>query len=473
MTLIVAGVAAGIGWIVSDTLITGGTIQLRDREYGIKCIPAEDRRSVVAYSGDAHNGALLIEQAAALSSGPDTISMLCEVQAKNPNVDFLYMFLGENIARLFKISGGVAQEVVATYIGHQEAFGQFQEIRHAIEIDSVPRSVEHFFMGTRAPKAIPDALPNATSSMLQLFFQRAERDVGGWAVPYVLVPEGAYMCVYAHAVSDPILDKVKPGALVPHGTAEAGGYGLSVTELGDGEGMIVYHRQVPGGLVLIREAGGYKAVRIDGSPTEFCAKASEMVGKPVNILFGDIPLGLPDRITILHDEHGQPATAIAWRGKNFSFSVLNVESVLKASAALDLRGQEEGTKTVSVKNLALTLADDKSNVTSQLLSDGKVSGESTLNADEMDDLIAGLGHLRAALNQQVRTEPDRGAGTRYIVVVDPAWRTGPSPHAEIDGIVMRLRHVGLGWVSFLLPHREGRALGKWLTENSIEPTKPE
>ena len=95
-------------------------------------------------------------------------------------------------------------------------------------------------------------------------------------MPYVLVPDGAYMCGYAHAVSDPILDKVGPGAVVPHGTAEAGGYGLSVTELVDPEGIVVYRGQTPGGLVLIRGKHGYRTVRIDGAPAEFRAKASEL-----------------------------------------------------------------------------------------------------------------------------------------------------------------------------------------------------
>ena len=162
-----------------------------------------------------------------------------------------------------------------------------QCIRHATEIDPVPKSFENFIFGSRAPSEIPDAISGATVSMLRMFPQRAEHDVGGWVVPYVLVPEGVYMCGYAHGVSDPILDKVGPGAVIPHGTAEAGGYGLSVTELGDLEGMLVYRRQTPGGLVLIREERGYRTVRIDGAPTEFRAKASDLFGKPVDIFFGE------------------------------------------------------------------------------------------------------------------------------------------------------------------------------------------
>jgi hypothetical protein len=108
-----------------------------------------------------------------------------------------------------------------------------------------------------------------------------------------------------------------------------------------------------------------------------------------------------------------------------------------------------------------------------LLSEGKVVGESTLNAVEMDAVITGLGQFRASLNQQVRPEPDQSGGAQEFVVIDLAWRTAQSPHAEMDGIVMRLRHIGLGWVSFLLPRHEGRALGKWLTESCADPIKPE
>lgn len=473
MTLVVAGVTAGRGWIVSDTLITGGTIQLRDREYQIKCLPAKDRGSLVAFSGDAHNGADLIEQAAAMPSGQNTISALCEAQAENPRTDFLYMFLDGGTARLFKISNGSAVEASAAYIGEKSAFEQFQCVRHATEIDPVPKSFENFIFGSRAPSEIPDVMCGVTIAMLRMFLQRIERDVGGWAVPYVLVPEGAYMCGYAHAVSDPILDRVAPGAVVPHGTAEAGGYGLSVTELVDPYGMVVYRRQVPGGLVLIHEEHGYRTVRIHGAPVEFRTKASDLLGKPVDIFFGDdTPAGLPETITVLHDEDGQPAAAIAKRGNNLSFSVLNVATAFRTKAKFDLRSEQKGLEPVTVQNLTLTLAQDRNHVYLQLLNDGKVVGESTLNADEMDAVITGLGRFRAALNQQVRPEPDQSGGAQEFLVVDPCWRTVQSPHSEVDGIVMRLRHLGLGWVSFLLPRHEGRALGKWLADSCAEPAKP-
>ena len=89
MTLVIAAVVGGTGWIVSDTLITGGTIQLREREYQIKCLPGQDRRSLVAFSGDALLGGKLIEDAAALPSGRNTLRTLCEAQIENPSVHLL------------------------------------------------------------------------------------------------------------------------------------------------------------------------------------------------------------------------------------------------------------------------------------------------------------------------------------------------------------------------------------------------
>lgn len=336
MTLVVAGIAARTAWMVSDTLITGGTIQLREREYQIKCITSQDRQALVAFSGDAHNGAMLIEHAASMTSGEAVVTTLCDLQREHAEVDIIYAFLDGDIPRLFKITDGTGQEVSATYLGDKDAFEEFQRVRHATEIDPVPKAVEKFIFGTGTPSEIPLNVQRDTLSMLRLFMQRSERDVGGWAVPYVLVREGAFMCGYAHLVSDQILDKVAPGSIVPHGTAEAGGYGLAVTQLGDLEGMVVYYRQLPGGVILSRQDTGFKTINISGTPSEFRAKALETFGRPVDIFFNDAPLGGPESITILRDEKGHPAMAIARRGQDLSFSVLNVATRFRVQTRLDL-----------------------------------------------------------------------------------------------------------------------------------------
>ncbi len=316
MTLIVAGTSAGIVWMVSDTLITGGDISLRDRHYQIKCVPSNDAKALIGFAGDLHHGVRLMEQAAHMPSGESVVRVLMKAQLEHASVDFLYAFVDHEVPRLFKISSGSAAEVQATYVGHQAAFEDFQFIRHAAELDPVPKALETFMFGTKAPSHIPKDVSAVTLSMLRLFMQRGERDVGGWAVPHVLVREGAFMCGYCHSVSDPILDKIFPGSIVPHGTAEAGGYGLSVTEFGKGEGLVVYWRQKPGGLILTRQDSGHGKIEITGHPSEFKNKALEALGKSVDIFFGDLPSGQPESLLILVGDNGKPVAAIAKRGSD-------------------------------------------------------------------------------------------------------------------------------------------------------------
>lgn len=467
MTLVVAGIAQKTGWIVSDTLITGGPIGLRDREYQIKCLPSHDRHALIAFSGDAHNGYRLIEQAASMPSGYQVVRMLREAQDNHPNIDFIYMFKDNDGPHLYKICGGHDSSVTFAYIGSKDAFEQFQYIRHNAKIDPPQKSLEAFVLGIKTQNTIPDTVSDVTVSMLRLFLQGAERDVGGWAVPYVMVPNDVYMCDYLYVVSDPIFDVLTPGAIVPDGTAEAGGYGLAVTEIGQLDGMVVYFRQLPGGLVLIRDRDTtrYKTVSIAGEPAEFCTKAASEIGQPVSIFFGGSSTSPLEIINVFYDDQDKPAAAIAKRTDNsFSFSILNLRTEFTTKGHIDFQRKKNA---MTVENIEVTLADDKSHVILKLLSDGKVVGQSTLTASELDAVISGIGRIRPSLSEQVSREPDY---TRFpeLVVIDPAWRTSPSPHADADGIIMRLRHVGVGWVSFLLPRHEGLALGKWLTENSSE-----
>jgi len=69
---------------------------------------------------------------------------------------------------------------------------------------------------------------------------------------------------------------------------------------------------------------------------------------------------------------------------------------------------------------------------------------------------------------QIGPEPRTEPGTRELVIVNPAWRTHFGIHPDLDGIVMRLRHLGLGWLTFLLPHHEAKSLGDWLRNNAKE-----
>ncbi len=82
----------------------------------------------------------------------------------------------------------------------------------------------------------------------------------------------------------------------------------------------------------------------------------------------------------------------------------------------------------------------------------------TLEAPELDRLIALLGAARAELAERVPAELEPGA--RVPATFAPAWQvseTGtPGTHAVM------LRHPGFGWLGFVLLGHEARALAESL-----------
>jgi hypothetical protein len=283
-----------------------------------------------------------------------------------------------------------------------------------------------------------------------------------------LTPEGAFLCGYAYSLSDPILADVAPGSLVPHGTPEAGGFGLSVTELGQGEGLVIYWRQLPGGYLFLRKGTAIEKIKIAGSPTEFKQAALQTIGKPIEILFGDKPLGRPDSITIMTGDDGKPAMAIARRGKDFSLSVLNVESVFHAQANLELNPDRKMHNGISVGDIKIQLAEDNHSATLTILQNGASVAQATLDATAVAKIVAHLGEMRAAMPAQIGFEPSSEPGTNELVIVNPTWRTDFSILSDLDGILMRLRHLGFGWLTFLLPYQEAKSLGDSLSKNAKE-----
>jgi hypothetical protein len=71
---------------------------------------------------------------------------------------------------------------------------------------------------------------------------------------------------------------------------------------------------------------------------------------------------------------------------------------------------------------------------------------SSFSADELDILITQAAAQRATLEPAHPAQ----APEQVEAVVNPAWFTFSIEH----GSVMRFRHPGLGWVSFLLPPPE-------------------
>jgi hypothetical protein len=468
MTLLVAQRDGLNVWMAADSAITGGPLGERQREYVLKITPSLDGRALIGFAGDHHHGTRLMQRAAALPAGKEATRFLVESQRKFPSVDFAYAYAEDAGCRLLRIAGGQIDELQVLHLGSAAAFNDFQRVRHAKEIDHAPEAVKTFLAGSRAAEPIPKALSEATTSLLRVFAERTERDVGGWVTSYFLTRDGAFLCGYGYAVSDPILTQIGPGSAVPHGTAEAGGFGLSVTELGERDGVVVYWLQMPGGTIFVKEPEGYAEYEFEGSPSAFISSASTKLGRKVEIWFGDKPSGLPQSITILRDHNGVPSMAIANDRGVLSFSVINVATPFDAQAALDLTANDPNAleRALESDQVRLTFDTDRKTTILNLFANKQPATTIALNVRELEALIVQLGEARARLEEPVGfqpPQPEPGQPMRDIMVLNPTWRTEPPVHPNLNGITLRIRHPGFGWLTFLLPWHEVKNLGDWLT----------
>jgi hypothetical protein len=462
MTLLVAGVGTKTLWMVADTFITGGALDVRSYEHQIKIVPSLDGKALIGFAGDQQSGSTAIELARTIASGAAAVDYLRDIADQYP-VDFAYGWLDGTEPHLFRISRREAVELTVLNIGEASAFSQFQAIRHRSEIDPVPKSISTFMLGGRSKEKPPEGLGQSVAAMLRLFFERPERDVGGAAIPYLLTPDGVFLCGYGYSITDPITDTLTEGSVIPHGTAGGGGFGLSVTEYNGDQGVVVYWLQKPGGLIFLRTNSGFDVLEFEGEPLAFLEQAQNKLGRPVEIWFGGpSPTGRPDRIGILRDLTGKPTMVVARFGRELQFNAIDTSADFRTRpATMDLNDDDE----LSCMVATVTLAENATAASVQLLADGATICNPTYNAVQLDALIATLSAARMRLDAPVSAEPNEGR-TQEMVVIDPAWRTDHPPHPSLDGLLLRLRHSGLGWLTFLLPHNEAIALGDWLSKNA-------
>lgn len=103
---------------------------------------------------------------------------------------------------------------------------------------------------------------------------------------------------------------------------------------------------------------------------------------------------------------------------------------------------------------------DGEQVTLQINDDRGLGGHVFLDGAETEQVLHGIAKCRAALRDPV--PPDLDPGARLEALVDPRWR--------IDGVrlpegrVLMLRHPGFGWLSFVIPDHEAKAMAEWLTK---------
>src|SRR5262249_28079504 len=214
-----------------------------------------------------------------------------------------------------------------------------------------------------------------------------------------------------------------------------------------------------GGVVYRRAAGGYDALKFEGTPSLFKERASAAVGQLVEIMFNDQPAGPPESVTVMRDENGKPSMALVRHGDAISFSVLNVGTPFRTRASVSLKGTDQNKPggLLATDRVTVALNDDKSAATIDLLTDAKPATRIELQGRELDALLPVLGEARAIMRDKVPTRPPEERGAREVMLLDPAWRTSSQLHPSLAGIILRLRHVGFGWLTFLLPHYEAHS----------------
>lgn len=85
---------------------------------------------------------------------------------------------------------------------------------------------------------------------------------------------------------------------------------------------------------------------------------------------------------------------------------------------------------------------------------------SALTAAQLDELLVAAAKRRAEL----APAPDMQPPAQCEAIVNPAWHTAPLA----SGVLFMLRHPGLGWLGFALPHEHRVHLATlWLHQSML------
>lgn len=101
-----------------------------------------------------------------------------------------------------------------------------------------------------------------------------------------------------------------------------------------------------------------------------------------------------------------------------------------------------------------------------LVIDGGAPISAVLVPSKVDELVEKIGFARAAMNDHLVSESGPLAILEFTVA-NPAWRASANLSLagdEADSIALGFQHSHYGWLSFVLPDGEARALGQWLVQ---------
>lgn len=109
--------------------------------------------------------------------------------------------------------------------------------------------------------------------------------------------------------------------------------------------------------------------------------------------------------------------------------------------------------------------DARDRILLRMIVNGSLPVTAELEAAQADELAGKFERARAALHDKLVS--DQGPLTVLeFAAVNPSWRANPHitlRGSEADSVMLGLKHPVYGWLSFVLPDEEARALGEWLT----------
>jgi hypothetical protein len=182
--------------------------------------------------------------------------------------------------------------------------------------------------------------------------------------------------------------QISSGSALLHGSAEQGGFALSVTEFASGAGIAVYQVQQPGGSIFLKRDNGYEQLKFVGVPSDFKKQVETATDQTVDLWVSDEPMDQLDRVSILRDESGNPVVAISHRGNSFSISALNVNTPFRSVAKIKPQSSNSKEITVSTTDgeIKITMGEELKDVTFALKPRENQSAQLKLDAADRDNV---------------------------------------------------------------------------------------
>lgn len=86
----------------------------------------------------------------------------------------------------------------------------------------------------------------------------------------------------------------------------------------------------------------------------------------------------------------------------------------------------------------------------------------TLNATDVTNMMNALANVRATMLPEIPADPPQRQ--EFQAIASPRFYA--MPNHVLGGINLGLRHPGLGWIWFFLPHADAQSLSAYMDKNN-------